>query len=119
MQGDFYNWPFGRPIHSSYFINAAQGLETVPMTSFLPPGRRGRPKQRWVDSVNRDTRSMQTTKDDHDRTGWRRIVSATARWWDYVGWGKAGLHQCRENERSGLQNIFWCSHIISVIKTGA
>ena len=47
----------------------------------VPPGRkkRGRPKQRWMDYVNRDTRAIGTTKDEvHDRTGWRRIVSAAA-----------------------------------------
>ena len=48
----------------------------------LPPrGRRkrGRPKQRWMDCANRDMRAIGTTKDEvHDRTGWRRIVSATA-----------------------------------------
>ena len=50
-------------------------LETV------PPGRRrrGRPKQRWMDCVNRDIRDIATTKYDiHDRTGWMRIVSSTA-----------------------------------------
>ena len=44
-----------------------------------PPGRRrrGRPKQRWMDCVNRDMRAIGTTKYEvHDRTGWRRIVSA-------------------------------------------
>ena len=44
-----------------------------------PPGRRrrGRPKQRWMDCVNRHTRTIATTKDeDHNRTGWRRIVYA-------------------------------------------
>ena len=47
----------------------------------VPPGRRkrGRQKQRWVDCVNRDMRAIATTKDEvHDRTGWRRIVSAAA-----------------------------------------
>ena len=47
----------------------------------IPPGRikRGRPKQRWMDRVNRDMRAIGTTKNEvHDRTGWRRIVSATA-----------------------------------------
>ena len=46
-----------------------------------PPGRRksGRPKQRWVDCVNRDMRAIGTTKDEvHCITGWRRIVSAPA-----------------------------------------
>ena len=45
----------------------------------VPPGRRkrGRPKQRWMGSVNRDMRAIGTTKDYvHDRTGWRRIGSA-------------------------------------------
>ena len=45
----------------------------------VPPGRRkrGRPKQRWMDCVNRDMRAIGTTSDEvHDRTGWRRIVSA-------------------------------------------
>ena len=47
----------------------------------VPPGRRkrGRPKQRWMDCVNRDMRAIGTTSDKvHDRTGWRRIVSAAA-----------------------------------------
>ena len=47
----------------------------------LPPGRikRGRPKQRLMDCVNRDMIAIGTTKDGvHDRTGWRRIVSAAA-----------------------------------------
>ena len=47
----------------------------------LPPGRRrrGRSKHRWMDSVNRDIRAIGTTKGEvHDRTGWRRIVSAAA-----------------------------------------
>ena len=42
----------------------------------VPPGRRkrGRPKQRWMDSVNRDMRAIGTTKEEvHDRTGWRKI----------------------------------------------
>ena len=52
------------------------GRKTLEM---VPPGRRkrGRPKQRWVDCVNRDMVAIGTTKDEvHDRTGWRRIVSA-------------------------------------------
>ena len=47
----------------------------------VPPGRRKRrrPKQRWVDCVNRDMRAIGKTKDEvHGRTGWRRIVSAAA-----------------------------------------
>ena len=54
------------------------GRKTLEMA---PPGRRkrGRPKQRWMDCVNRDMRAIGTTKDEvHDRTGWRRIVSAAA-----------------------------------------
>ena len=49
-------------------------------TSHLRVGRkRGRPKQSWTDCVNRDMRAIGTTKDEvHDRTGWRRIVSAAA-----------------------------------------
>ena len=46
-----------------------------------PPGRRkpGRPKQRWMDCVNRDMRAIGTTKGEvHDRTGWWRNVSAPA-----------------------------------------
>ena len=42
----------------------------------VPPERRkrGRPKQRWMDSVNRDMRAIGTTKEEvHDRTGWRKI----------------------------------------------
>ena len=47
----------------------------------VPPGRRkrGRPKQRWVDCVNRGMRAIGPTKDEvHDGTGWRRIVYAAA-----------------------------------------
>ena len=54
------------------------GRQTLEM---VPPGRRkrGRPKQRWMDCVNRDMRAIGTTKDEvHDRTSWRRIVSAAA-----------------------------------------
>ena len=41
--------------------------------------KRGSPKQRWMDCVNRDMRAIGTTKDEvHDRTGWRIIVSAAA-----------------------------------------
>ena len=46
-----------------------------------PSGRRkrGRPKQRWMDRINGDTRAIGTTKDEvQDRTGGRRIVSAEA-----------------------------------------
>ena len=50
------------------------GRKTLEM---VPPEKR--PKQRWVDCVNRDMRAIGTTKDEvHDRTGWRRIVSAAA-----------------------------------------
>ena len=54
------------------------GRKTLEM---VPPGRRkrGRPKQRWMDCVNRDMGAIGTTKDEvHGRTGWRRIVSAAA-----------------------------------------
>ena len=54
------------------------GRKTLEM---VPPGRRkrGRPKQRWMDCVNRYIRAIGTTKDEvHDRIGWRRIVSAAA-----------------------------------------
>ena len=54
------------------------GRKTLEM---LPPGRRkrGGSRQRWMDCVNRDMRAIGTTKDEvHDRTGWRRIVSAAA-----------------------------------------
>ena len=52
------------------------GRKTLEM---VPTGRRkrGTPKQRWMDWVNRDMRAIGTTKDEvRDRTGWRRIVSA-------------------------------------------
>ena len=54
------------------------GRQTLRM---VPPGRRkrGRPKLRLMDCVNRDMRAIGTTKDEvRDRTGWRRIVSAAA-----------------------------------------
>ena len=54
------------------------GRNTLEM---VPPWRRkrGRPNQRWMDCVNRYMRAIGTTKDEvHDRTGCRRIVSATA-----------------------------------------
>ena len=54
------------------------GRKTLEM---VPPGRRkrGRPKQRWTDCVNRDMGAIGTTKDEvQDRTGWRRIVSVAA-----------------------------------------
>ena len=41
-----------------------------------PPGRRKRgiPKQRWMECVNRDMITIGTTKDEvHDRTGWREL----------------------------------------------
>ena len=50
------------------------GRNTLEM---VPPGRRnrGRPRQRWMDCVNRYMRAIGTTKDEiHVRTGWRRIV---------------------------------------------
>ena len=53
-----------------------------------PLGRRKRgiPKQRWMDCVNRDMRAIGTTSDEvHDRTGWRRIVSAAATPYNQVG----------------------------------
>ena len=54
------------------------GRKTLEM---VPPGRRkrARPNQRWMDCVNRDMRAIGTTKYEvHDKTGWRRIVSAAA-----------------------------------------
>ena len=54
------------------------GRKTLEM---VPHGRRkrGRPKQSWMDSVNRDMRAIGTMKDEvHDRTDWRRIVSAAS-----------------------------------------
>ena len=65
---------FGHVKRRDHYVGR-KTLETV------PPGRRmrGRPNQRWMDSVNRDMRAIGTTKDEvHDRTGWRRIVSAAA-----------------------------------------
>ena len=47
----------------------------------VPFGRRkrGRPKQRWMDYLNRYMRAIGTTKDEvHDRTGSRIIGSAAA-----------------------------------------
>ena len=54
------------------------GRKTLEM---VPSGRRkrGRPKQRWMDCVNRYMRAIGTTKDEvHDRTGWMGIVLAAA-----------------------------------------
>ena len=52
------------------------GRRTLDM---VPPGRRrGRSKQRWIDCVKSDTRAIGAVEDVHDRTGWRRIVSAAA-----------------------------------------
>ena len=54
------------------------GRKTLEM---VPPGRRkrGRPKQRWVDCINQDTKAIGKTRYEvHDRTGWRRIVSPAA-----------------------------------------
>ena len=50
----------------------------------VPSGKRkwGRPMQIWMDCVNRDMRTIRTTKDEvyevYDITGWRTIVSAAA-----------------------------------------
>ena len=41
--------------------------------------KRGSPKQRWLDGVNRDMSAIGTTKNEvRDRTSWMRIVSAAA-----------------------------------------
>ena len=41
--------------------------------------KRGRAKQRWMNCVIRDMRAIGKTEDEvHDRTGYRRIVSAAA-----------------------------------------
>ena len=54
------------------------GRQTLEMVQ-LGRRKRGRPKQRWMDCVSRDITAIGTTKDEvHDRTGWRRIVSAAA-----------------------------------------
>ena len=43
--------------------------KTLEMVS--PGIRRLKPKRRWMDNVNLDTRAIVTTKDEvHDRTGW-------------------------------------------------
>ena len=47
----------------------------------IPPGRRrrGRPKLRLMDCVNRDMRAIEATVDEvHAKSGWRKIVSAAA-----------------------------------------
>ena len=67
-------WTHAEKIPRIFYI----GRRTLEM---VPPGRRrrGRPKQTWVDFVNRDMRAMGTTKYEvHGRTGRRRIVSAVA-----------------------------------------
>ena len=54
------------------------GRRTLEMA---PPGRRrrGRSKQRWIDCVKSDKRAIGAAEEDvHDRTGWRRTVSAAA-----------------------------------------
>ena len=54
------------------------GRKTLEM---VPPGRRkrGRPKQRWMDCVNRDMRASGMTKTEvHDRTGWRSPMTELA-----------------------------------------
>ena len=64
--------------HVNWGVQEYVGRKTLEM---VPPGRRkrGRPKQIWMNCVNRDTRAIGTTKDEiHDRSGWRRIVSAAA-----------------------------------------
>ena len=39
--------------------------------------KRGRPKQRWMGCFNQDLRATGATQvEGHDRTGWRRILSA-------------------------------------------
>ena len=57
-----------------------QGYVRRQTLEMVPPGRRrGRPKHTWMHCVNRDMRAIRTTEDEvHDRTGWRRIVSAAA-----------------------------------------
>ena len=57
-------------VHKLYFSSSEQ---------ILWRRKRGRPKQRWMDCVNRDMRAIGKRNDEvHDRTGWRGIVSAAA-----------------------------------------
>ena len=81
------------------------GRQTLEM---VPPGRRkrGRPKQRWMDCVNRDMRAIGTTKDEvHDRTGGRRIVSAAAN-------PQPGWDQLEEEEDSRECQMTVCGCIV-------
>ena len=96
------------------------GRQTLAM---VPPGRRkrGRSKQRWMDCVNRDMRAIGTTKDEvHDRTGWRRIVSAaatpTTKWEQLeeeedsftLGWFLTIASMCKPSDRlSSLSNYLF------------
>ena len=53
------------------------GKHTVDGSTQEMRRRCGRPKQRWMECVNQDMRAIGTTEDVvHDRTGWRRIMSA-------------------------------------------
>ena len=72
------------------------GRKTLEM---VPPGRRkrGRPKKRWMDCVNRDMRAIGTTKDEvHDRTDWRRIMCLPQRPHNQVGAARRRRRRCPE-----------------------
>ena len=77
--GTVYEWQLrtnGRPYHGSKTVLWTCEW-SVPAHAIRR--KRGRPKQIWMDSVKRNIRATGTTKGEvHDKTGWRRIVSAAA-----------------------------------------
>ena len=51
------------------------------MLGMRPPGKRGRgrPKQRWMDTINADMRSVGASEEDtEDREIWKTFISAAA-----------------------------------------
>ena len=58
---------FGHVKRRDQYYVSRQTLEMVPLG---PASRRGKPKQRWLDRVDRDMRSISSTTGDevHDRS---------------------------------------------------